>query len=523
MNRIKDFFSEFEYRVIHEAHRCPFSKMLEDGSIESYSYHDINKKIEFYSKILKNHSGKYCAVYHTVNVDLLGFILAAFRNNVKIVIRRTSLQDETELRHDLSEVMMTIPLDSAFITPGFVLPDGKEEITGFWRLLNPCSYANPHSEDTEFDFIQFSSGSTGYPRAFCLTLEGLIASADYIRQYHTVRKESVVFSYLTLSHIYGFCTGFVLPIIADAQCVLAETSIIRNNPLALFEVIERYKVTHSAVIMATLKAALQLQSIQSKRYDLSSIYCLSLGGEKINPEMLLSVEREMALYGVRKHALVNSYGMSEKGAVAMENPDYGNSDCCYKGNSYLAVGPVDKFDVEIGIFDEDFKKLQENIEGFVGIASPYLAHVYFEERTLLPVPLLIHRGIGYYLNGDLGFCHEGKAFITGRLARTIVFNGLKVSGEKLDTFAEALLRKLGCKLKRCYFFNLPKQINEIVCLIDTNQSISIKTKTALQTAVYKEFHVIISDIFIASYDNENGIGKLSLPKIISAYLDSKKQ
>ena len=353
-------------------------------------------------------------------------------------------------------------------------------------------------------------------------MEGLIASADYIRQYHNVGKNSKIFSYLTLSHIYGFCTGFILPILADAQCILAETSIISSNPLALFGIIERYKISHSAVIMASIKAALQLQRTQRKLYDLSSVYCLSLGGEKINPEMLSSMERELALYGLRKHALVNSYGMSEKGAVAMENPDFGNSGYCFNGNAYLAVGPVDKFDVKIEIFNEHFEKLQDDIEGFVGIASPYLAQVYFEERTLLPVPLLIHRGIGYYLNGDLGFCHEGKAYITGRLARMIVFNGLKVPGERLDSFAESTLRKLGCKLKRCYFFNIPKQINEIVCLIDTDQPVNNEAKTALKTAVYKEFHVTISDVFIDSF-NESGIGKLSLPKIISKYLDIKKK
>jgi acyl-CoA synthetase (AMP-forming)/AMP-acid ligase II len=521
MESTNEFLASIEQRAHQEPTRFPFAKMLEDGSFETYSYSKIVERENFYDTLLKKYAGKICGVYHVLDLDLLGFILAAFNNHVKLVIRRTTLNNGDELHHDIREVMQTVPLDMVFITPSIHLKEGIEEIRGFWLLINSCDAIDSNYNGEEYDYIQFSSGSTGTPHAFCLTLEGLLASADYIRQDHNVRKDSVIFSYLTLSHIYGFCTGFMLPLLVNAQCVLTDTSIIKANPLTLFKVIESCKVTHAAVVIATIKDALQLQKVRRKHIDLSSIYCMSMGGEKVDYAMVSSITQELAQYGVRKQALVNSYGMSEKGAVAMEKPDIGNTTYCYNGNVCLAVGPTTRLDVKLKIFDSSFKQVPDDIQGFVGIASPYLAHFYFESRNLLPMQLSISDGVGFYLNGDLGFCHNGKVYITGRTARTVVYNGLKVAGERLDSFAEEFLNEQGCKLKRCFFFNIPGKINKVVCLIDSNDVINNKCKEALQNIIHKEFHIFIFEFFITSCI-ETGIGKVSVPNVINAYLREKR-
>lgn len=484
-----------------------------DENIIPLDNQTVADQIEMYSSILADYNGKICVIYHGVDEKLVGFIIAAFRCHVKILIRRTTLDFKEELRDDLLFLQEILPIQLAFVDENmqqtnFEMIEDRDGI-----LILNTNDSNKENVEFKYDFIQLSSGTTDSSKAFCLTIEGLIKSAEHIQDVHHVSEESIFLSYLTLSHIYGFVSGFLLPLISGATGVFCKTSYIKNNPTLLFEILSSEKVTHASVIMNTLLLGLKEKNAQ---WDLSELVCASLGGEKVDMSTYEFLLNEMTGLGMPKNALVNSYGMSEKGSITMEDPAVGN--CLYKKDNkgFVSVGNDKYIDTEIIVFDEKFNIVSEGIEGMIGVHSPYLSKFYFNKGRIYDLKTITIDNKEYYHNGDCGFINAGKVFVTGRKVNTITYNGLKIAAEILNESIGKLLNDYGVTVKRCFCFNYPEWVNYVVCFVDYDQKIENGIFEDIKQRVLNEYHVDICDFWVDDY-NGHGIGKISLPDIITKY------
>ena len=219
-----------------------------EGKMHALNNHAILEYIDHYTNELKKYAGKMCVIYHTIDEMLVGFIIAAFSCKVKILIRRTTLDLDDAICDDILGLKKVLPIHLIYTKDGI-------------RTVKECEFVDQPSIGN-VDFIQLSSGTTEASKAFCLSVEGLIKSAQHIERVQHVDGDSVFLSYLTLSHIYGFVSGFILPIVTGAKGLLCKTSYIKDNPDLLFNIIATEKVSHASVIMSTL-----IQGIENKSRD----------------------------------------------------------------------------------------------------------------------------------------------------------------------------------------------------------------------------------------------------------------
>lgn len=496
---------------IKNSNRAIFKIANADGTVKSLNNQIIMEYVEKYTACLSKHEGKICAIYHQIDEIFVGFVIAAFNSHVKILIRRTSLQNKEELEKDVEFLQKILPVE-------LVLTDNE--------LIECGSYdvkTNEHpfsaSCNDEFDFIQLSSGTTDSSKAFCLRLEGLIESARHIQLVHHVVEKSVFLSYLTMSHIYGFVSGFLLPIVSHATGIICKTSDIKTDPSLLFDLLSGEGVTHASVIMSTLQLGLK---VRKENWDLSKLECASLGGEKVDISIYESILKEMMLLGMPSAALVNSYGMSEKGSITMEDPHVGNS-FYYKGNNgYVSVGNDSFEETEIIIFDDDLNIACDETEGMIGIHSPYIANGFFNQGVLYPIAFVCINGKEYYHNGDCGFVKDNKVYVTGRRINTLTYNGLKIAADVINEHILKLLKEYRYAATRCFCFNYPGRVNYIVCFIDGSDILEDSLWESIRKKILSEYHVDIVDYWFEKYEG-HGIGKISLPEIIKKYDDYLKE
>lgn len=490
---------------IKNSNRAIFKMANSDGTVKALNNQIIIEYIEKYTYCLTKHAGKICAIYHQINEEFVGFVIAAFNSHVKILIRRTSLENKEEINLDVEFLQKILPVE-------LVLTDNKLIESGSYDVKpKECHQGVNCNED--FDFIQLSSGTTDSAKAFCLRLEGLIESARHIQSVHHVGERSVFLSYLTMTHIYGFVSGFLLPLVSHATGIICKTSDIKNDPSLLFDLLSGEGVTHASVIMSTLQLGLK---VRKEEWNLSKLECASLGGEKVDISVYESLLKEMMAQGLPSTALVNSYGMSEKGSITMEDPHVGNS-LHYKGiNGYVSVGNDSFGETEIIIFDDNLNTVCDETEGMIGVHSPYIANVFFNQGVLYPLTYVCIDGKEYYHNGDCGFIKDSKVYVTGRRINTLTYNGLKIAADVINEHILKLLKEHNYEVTRSFCFNYPGLVNHIVCFVDSSDFLEDATWEVVRMKILSEYHVNIADYWFEKYEG-HGIGKISLPEIIKKY------
>ena len=485
-----------------------FNIIKDTNKIEPIYYSEIFEQMIHYDEILSNFPSRICVIYHDFDVKFIGFILSALKNNFKILIRRTSLTNVQDFFSDFTALQKDIPISMIF--SDLPIHDKFQSLKSDLFLLHQDYPLATYP--LNFDFIQYSSGSTNTPAGFCLDFNALIKSAYHVIDVNRVTSKSICASYLTLSHIYGFVTGFLLPLLSGAKSYHCSTKIISNDSAFLLKFITDKKITHVCAIMKTLEKALENKSC---KWDLSSLFCISVGGEKINYNIYEKVRIALTKFGMNPYGLVNSYGMSELGALTMEDPLKGNAKIEHDGQSFLSVGDGSYKDLTIKVFDENKNELSDDMEGFIGISNPDIADFYFSEKNLQNLKKYDILGREYYFNGDCGFSSKGKIYITGRKLNTVTYNGLKISDALFKEFVKNELSKLGAEVEDCLVFNLPNELNKVICYLNC-ENIDEKILNALYSKIKKDFHVDIYDFFVEPY-RQTGIEKISLPKVIEMY------
>lgn len=483
-----------------------FSVVRSIDCIEDISYSEILGCVISYDAILKNFPARICVIYHRFDANFAGFVLSALKNHVKILVRRTSLTRLENFYSDFEMLEKHIPVGMIFSD----LPlSGEFQVAGADLFLKS---EEVFTQFPQWDFIQFSSGSTNTPAGFALNFNAITESAEHVIDVTKISSESICLSYLTLSHIYGFVTGFVAPLLSGARCFYCPTELVKDKPELLLELTAKKKITHICAIIKTFERVLE---VKKDAYDLSSLFCVSIGGEKLNFESYVKVKATLTNYGMNPSGLVNSYGMSELGALTMENPLKDNAVIEHDSRKVLAVGESDYKDLIIKIFDDNHNELPDNMEGLIGISAHNIADFYFCERELHKVKKFFIAGRKYYFNGDCGFLSEGKVYITGRKDNTIIYNALKISGAFFKEFVMNELLALSLPNVDCLIFNLPNAADKIICYMNA-EKIKPELLIALADRIKEKLHVNIYEFFVEPYPS-TGIEKLSISKVIKMY------
>lgn len=327
-----------------------------------------------------------------------------------------------------------------------------EDFNALKAAAEPPSNASVSQEDIAI--LQFSSGSTGNPKAVLVTHRMMMAQLDNIDHNHSLCRDGFGVrssaSWAPINHDLGLFSGVLTPLYTDCDNLLAPPVYYMRNPARWFGLLSEYRVdftfsTNSA-LATTLNAIARLH--RRDAIDLSQLH-IYIGAEKVSPIIVRRSYTVFTPLGLPQEQIHIGYGMAENalGCACTRTPKITTNsfllsmDRCLlpisaqvpEAFELVALGTPDRAH-EITVRDEHDKIVPELVLGEINIHSPCVSPGYYNN------PALTHEHFtkGRFRTGDLGFYYCGELYFYSRKDDMITIGGRNVVPDDVEQRIEEL-------------------------------------------------------------------------------------
>lgn len=306
-------------------------------------------------------------------------------------------------------------------------------------------------------YIQYSSGSTSFPRGVLVTQPAITANARAIAEHGlALRPGDRCTSWLPLYHDMGLVGCCLTPILNQISVDYLPTAGFATRPLVWLKILSATGGTVSfAPTFGYELCARRAASAGIAGLDLGRWRVAGIGGEMIRPKALAEFARAFAPAGFDPGAFVASYGLAEA-TLAVTFAPLGSgvrSDTVALGEAFerkrravparpgsgrsrafaICGRPMPGYVVEIR--DEHGQVLPERRVGRVCIQGPSLMKGYWCNPEATRHVMLDE---GWLDTGDMGYLVDGELVVTGRSKDLIIVNGRNIWPQDLEWAVERL-------------------------------------------------------------------------------------
>ena len=283
-------------------------------------------------------------------------------------------------------------------------------------------------------FIQYTSGTTAFPKAVMITHKCLVENTCYIKDVANRNHPDepvfgkVVVSWVPQFHDFGLIANFMTTLVFGGKSVSFSPIDFIKNPLLWHRMI----IDHQAFVTLgpnfafglVAKRLLEARSkavppkfiadIVHKKWDV--LECACFGGEPTDSKV---IESTINVLGVRSECINNGYGMAETGVGMSEGAAQVHGGVVDCGNTQTRHSTIQ-------IVDNDGNIAPDGTIGEVWAQSKMVAAGYWNQPELSQHTFknTLPGHDGYWLaTGDLGKAVDGRFYVTGRKKETIAING----------------------------------------------------------------------------------------------------
>ena len=310
-----------------------------------------------------------------------------------------------------------------------------------------------HSSLDDLGLIQFTSGTSGKPKAVMLTQRALIAQLEMLKHSLALydRFKDWAVSWLPLFHDMGLIGFLLTPMYTGGSVTLLPTEEFIFRPSAWLKAISEYKATITgAPPSAYALCAKRIKDAEVTQYDLSSIRVALVGAETVTRESLDQFTKKFSAAGFRATAFMPTYGLAENClAVTMppldhepqfdqidfrEMADGIAEDSCDGETRFFANVGRALPDTEVTIVDPSGCRLPERRIGEIVIQSPCVMKGYYNDPRNTEYAIrdtLLH-------TGDLGYIANCDLHITGRHKEVIIVGGRNYYPDDVEQLVNAV-------------------------------------------------------------------------------------
>ena len=325
-----------------------------------------------------------------------------------------------------------------------------------FHALPDTGLALPEVKPTDIAYIQYTSGSTRFPRGVVIEHQTAMANLQAIMQGLEMGSDDRMMSWLPYYHDMGL-VGFVLvPMSAQVSIDYLDTREFAMRPRQWLNLMTKTRATISfAPSFGYDLCARRVRPADLEQYDLSSWRVAGIGAEMIRPQTLEHFADMLETCGFDRRAFLACYGMAEctlgisfsplntgftthhidsdhladhHEAVLLEESE--NSG---RGRHFVNCGyPLPGFDVEVR--DDDGKALPDWHSGVIYLRGPSVMSGYFGLPEETSHALCED---GWLNTGDIGYLADGSITITGRKKDLIIIHGRNIWPQDLEHIAES--------------------------------------------------------------------------------------
>jgi fatty-acyl-CoA synthase len=337
-----------------------------------------------------------------------------------------------------------------------VQPAGSGTPELSWSDLAALPAAAPRPVTARPDdlcYLQYSSGSTRFPRGIGVTHRALLCNCREIAEVAMrVREDDRVVSWLPLYHDMGLVGTFLASLAAQVSVDFLATDGFARRPLVWLDLISRNRATISyAPSFGYDLCRRRAKPGQIAGLDLSSWRVAGVGAELIDPAVIDGFVETFAPAGFSAGAVLPSYGLAEATLGVTFAPlgeglrtDRVDADVLGRhrravlsnaagGRAFVRCGrPLPSQRLEIR--DETGAALPPRVVGRVFIRGESVMAGYYDDPAATAAALRD----GWLDTGDIGYLAEGELVIVGRAKDTIIVNGRNIWPQDLEWAAEQL-------------------------------------------------------------------------------------
>lgn len=354
-----------------------------------------------------------------------------------------------------------------------VAPDGylahmKEAANGLNLTFcgSPGDYDNlpvektrpPVSTSKELAYLQYTSGSTRFPRGVMITQENVMTNLSImIRDGLKIRRGDRGMSWLPFYHDMGL-VGFVLGALAAQMSVdyLSPMNFVMRPRLWLTLMSQNKATISFSPPLGYELAMSRIKKEHIEALDLSSWRVAGVGAEPIRIKPLHRFAEILKPCGFNQKAFVAGYGMAETSlAVSFSqlgqglNQDYidpeylaelqtatpcdmGVSDHAMGAKNFVNCGePLPGYEIQIR--NSRGRELPERNVGTLFVRGSSVMPGYFEDAEATREVLSQD---GWLNTGDLAYRVGRSLYVTGRAKDMIIINGRNIWPQDLEYVAE---------------------------------------------------------------------------------------
>ncbi|MDX1434286.1 MAG: AMP-binding protein [Gammaproteobacteria bacterium] len=264
--------------------------------------------------------------------------------------------------------------------------------------------------------VQFTSGTTGRPKAATLTHHNIVNNAWFVGRRMAFSEADRLCIPVPMYHCFGMVLGTLCCVVHGATMVFASESFA---PRAVLETVaaERCTALHGVPTMFIA----ELDEPDFERFDLSSLRTGIMAGAPCPEELMRRVMRDMHL-----EQITIAYGMTETGPVSFQTDVDDPLD-----RRVQTVGRVLPH-VEIKIVDGDGRVVPRGVAGELETRGYCVMPGYWNdpERTAEAID-----GAGWIASGDIATLdEEGYCRIVGRVKDMLIRGGENIYPREIEEF-----------------------------------------------------------------------------------------
>jgi fatty-acyl-CoA synthase len=437
----------------------------------------------------------------------------------------------------------------ALLGPALIEPWLREAVDGLdlkivatlaaFDGVAPATSELPRQVGEGVAYLQFSSGSTRFPKGIAITQRAFMANTQNAGHHglRLVEGDRCV-SWLPFYHDMGLVGFLLMPMAFQCTIDVIPTHEFARRPLVWLDLISRNRGT----VSYSPSFGYELCTRRSERasmegLDLSCWRSAGIGGDLIRPNVLARFAERFGPQGFDAGAFLPSYGMAEAtlalciaplgqgarrdtvDATILENehravPMRGAGG---RSRTFILCGSIlPGHDIEVR--DEMGRPLPRRRVGRIFVRGPSLMTGYFgaPEETAR-----VMTGAGWLDTGDLGYLLDGQIVITGRAKDLIIVNGRNLWPQDLEWTVEMEIDVL--RSGDVAVFSAPGNSDEeVVALVQCRTHDSAERDAlALQVAkIIRGRHSVEATVVLVPPRSlpQTSSGKLSRSRARSLYL-----
>ncbi len=448
--------------------RVAFVYEDETGQVEQWTYAELDRRASAIAAWLAQRTevGDRALLVYPSGLDFIAAFLGCLVAGVLPVPATYPKPRRPSQRLDTiaSDCEPKLVLTHSSVLGGLCLDEQSEAVAGLtWEATDRLpalasekqTYVERAGEDLAF--LQYTSGSTSEPRGVMISHANLLHNLETIRQGFAIepagKGEPVrgVF-WLPAHHDMGLVGGILTPLYAGGTSFLLAPTTFLRRPLRWLQLLSETRAGISGAPNFGYDLVLQKTTAEQRAsLDLSHWRLAFCGAEPINAGTLQDFAVAFEPAGFRSNAFYPCYGMAE--ATLLVSGGFVSDD---RGSGAMEILTVDREQLrqnqavvvessrkdaqplvscggtlnrhEVAIVEPKTRmRCPEGRVGEIWVRGGSVARGYWNQdaanRKTFEATLREESEKKYLRTGDLGFCHEGELYVTGRLKDLIIIRG----------------------------------------------------------------------------------------------------